>query len=72
MGLDIRIPIGAMFAILGALLMVYGFLSDPSLYQRSLGMNVNLWWGIVLLAFGLIMLWLAKMASGRNKTAARQ
>jgi protein-S-isoprenylcysteine O-methyltransferase Ste14 len=72
MGLDIRIPIGAMFAILGALLLGYGFLSDPALYQRSLGMNINLWWGLVLLVFGLIMLLLAKRGSGRNKPAAGQ
>lgn len=69
MGLDIRIPIGAMFALLGALLTVYGLMSDPVIYQRSLGMNVNLWWGIILLVFGIIMLLLAKMAAGKGKSA---
>jgi len=69
MGLDIRIPIGAMFALLGALLMVYGLLSDPSIYQRSLGMNVNLWWGAILLLFGVIMLLLARMAAGKGKSS---
>jgi hypothetical protein len=69
MGLDIRIPIGAMFALLGAILTVYGLISDPGIYQRSLGMNVNLWWGIILLAFGIIMLLLAKMAAGKGKSA---
>jgi len=29
------------------------------MYEKSLGINVNLWWGLVLLAFGLVMLWLA-------------
>jgi multisubunit Na+/H+ antiporter MnhG subunit len=69
MGLDIRIPIGAMFALLGALLMVYGLLSDPGIYQRSLGMNVNLWWGAILLIFGVIMLLLARMAGGKGKSS---
>ncbi len=69
MGLDIRIPIGAMFALLGALLTVYGLMSDPGIYQRSLGMNVNLWWGIILLVFGIIMLLLAKLAAGKGKSA---
>ncbi len=69
MGLDIRIPIGAMFALLGAILTVYGLISDPGIYQRSLGMNVNLWWGIILLAFGIIMLLLAKIAAGKGKSA---
>ena len=63
MGLDIRTPIGLMFTLIGALLVVYGVTSDPSLYARSLGINVNLWWGGVLLAFGLVMLALGRRAS---------
>ena len=60
MGLDIRTPIGFLFVILGALLVAYGLLSDPSIYQRSLGINVNAGWGTVLLAFGGVMLWLGR------------
>ena len=56
MNLDLRLPIGLMFALLGALLTVYGLVSADALYERSLGINVNLWWGLVLLAFGLVML----------------
>jgi hypothetical protein len=56
MGVDIRIPIGLMFTILGLLLAVFGLLSDSSIYQRSLGINVNLLWGAVLTVFGVIML----------------
>ena len=55
MGLDIRLPIGLMFLILGVLILVYGFISDPAIYQRSLGMNVNVIWGAVMLVFGLVM-----------------
>ena len=58
--LDLRIPIGGMFSIFGIVLLVYGLVSDPAIYQRSLGINVNLWWGIVLLMFGATMLWLAR------------
>jgi len=61
--LDIRIPIGGMFTIFGVVLIVYGLVSDPAIYQRSLGINVNLWWGLVLLVFGLVMLWLAYRGS---------
>jgi hypothetical protein len=61
--LDVRIPIGGMFTIFGLVLIVYGLVSDPAIYQRSLGINVNLWWGIVLLVFGLVMLWLAYRGS---------
>jgi cytochrome c-type biogenesis protein CcmH/NrfF len=58
MGIDIKIPIGLMFTILGFLLTVYGFFTrlDPALYQKSLGINVNLWSGLLMLLFGLIML----------------
>ena len=60
MGLDIRIPIGLMFALLGVLLAGYGAFSDRAIYARSLGMNVNLVWGLVLLVFGIVMLVLAR------------
>jgi hypothetical protein len=55
-----------MFAILGALLLAYGLASDPALYARSLGLNVNAIWGAVLLVFGGTML-----ALGRRGSAAR-
>jgi hypothetical protein len=55
MRLDIRLPIGMLFAVVGLLMAGYGALSDPAIYQRSLGYNVNLVWGLVLLAFGAVM-----------------
>lgn len=65
MKLDLRLPIGLMFAIFGAMLTVYGFMSDDAIYARSLGINVNLWWGLVLLAFGLVMLGFALRGAKR-------
>ena len=61
MGLDIRLPIGMMFSLLGALLVIYGLVtgSDSAMYQSSLGQNVNLWWGLVLFVFGAVMLFFA-------------
>jgi hypothetical protein len=64
MNLDLRLPIGLMFSIFGVMLLGYGLLSDVSIYARSLGINVNLWWGLVLLAFGLVMLGFALRARG--------
>ena len=66
MGLDVRFPIGGMFSIIGALLTIYGIASNPAIYERSLGINVNLWWGLVLLVFGLVMLALAYRAHRRT------
>jgi hypothetical protein len=67
-GLDVRIPLGGLFAVVGTLLVIFGFVtrSDAPLYQRSLGVNVNLWWGLVMLVFGLVLL----MASRRGTRAA--
>jgi uncharacterized membrane protein len=60
--LDIRLAIGALFTLLGILLCVFGFFSNPSIYARSLGFNVNLRWGMVLLVFGMSMLFLGVRA----------
>ena len=63
MGIDIRLPLGLMFAIVGFILWVYGWLGDKTIYTRSLGINVNLIWGVVLFFFGVVMLvfgWLGK------------
>jgi hypothetical protein len=60
MGLDIRLPLGLLFTILGVLLAGYGVLGDKAIYERSLGINVNLWWGLALLVFGAAMLFLAR------------
>ena len=62
MPLDIRVPIGLMFVIIGALLVAFGLLSPAALYQRSLGYNLNLWWGLVLLLFGGVMFALGRRA----------
>ena len=61
MGLDIRWPIGLMFSLVGALLTGYGAMtgSDTEIYKRSLDININLHWGLVLLVFGVLMLILA-------------
>jgi hypothetical protein len=61
MGLDIRIPIGLMFGVIGLMLVVYGALTGGgAVYQRSLGINVNLWWGLLLCVFSAVMLWLGR------------
>ncbi|HDR89146.1 MAG TPA: hypothetical protein ENN63_05880 [Bacteroidetes bacterium] len=58
MGLDIKIPIGFMFSLLGLLLTVHGIISasNEALYARSMGININLWTGCFMLAIGIILL----------------
>jgi hypothetical protein len=61
MGLDLRWPIGLMFSLIGALLVIYGLItgSSPEIYTRSLGININLYWGLLLAVFGGAMLTMA-------------
>jgi len=61
MQLDVRVPIGWLFLILGVILVVYGLTSDPAVYARhSLGVNVNLRWGVIFALFGVVVLFLAR------------
>ena len=53
--MDVRLPIGALFTILGLVLASFGAASNEALYERSLGININLEWGLVMLGFGLVM-----------------
>jgi hypothetical protein len=71
MGLDIRWPIGLMFTLIGALLAIDGLVtsSNTEMYQRSLGININLIWGVVLLVFGVLML-LGAMCGGKEPPSA--
>jgi hypothetical protein len=56
MGLDIRIPLGLIFLITGGIISVYGFFTRHSaLYDKSMGINLNLTWGLIMFVFGLIM-----------------
>ena len=73
MGLDIRWPIGLMFSLIGAILVVYGLATgkDAEMYKRSLEMNVNLIWGVLLLVFGLLMLVWVKLSGGADKKASK-
>jgi hypothetical protein len=59
MDMDIRIPIGLLFVILGAILAFTGLftMNDAEMYARSLGKNINLWTGIFMLIFGGGMLY---------------
>jgi hypothetical protein len=59
---DIRIPIGLMFSIIGILITVFGLftMSNTEMYHKSLGINVNLIMGVLMLIFGLVMLYFAR------------
>jgi hypothetical protein len=68
MNLDIRYPIGYLFLSVGAILVIYGIVSGPEIYAaHSLGLNINLWWGLVMVAFGAVMVALAKSGASKGR-----
>ena len=67
MGLDIRLPIGLLFTMVGILLAGFGAFGSKLVYGPSLGYNVNLDWGLVLLVIGVIMLWLGYRGNRRGE-----
>ncbi|MGA2650058.1 MAG: hypothetical protein ABSF28_06035 [Terracidiphilus sp.] len=66
MSLDLRIPMGLMFTLVGVILSVFGLATNGSpIYAASLGINANLWWGLVLLVFGLTMFLMGRRSQAR-------
>ena len=66
-GLDVRLPIGGLFAVIGVIIAGYGIATngDPSHYTRSESININLWWGLVMLVFGALLLLAARRSPGK-------
>ncbi len=71
MGLDLRLPIGLIFSIFGVILILSGLLSSPETYARSLGINVNLWWGFILLVVGLVFLILERRSAADKRRSKK-
>jgi hypothetical protein len=67
MSFDLRIPLGLIFTLFGLILIGVGFLGGPALTAVSLGINMNLWWGVVQLAFGSLMLFFGLRPRTRRK-----
>ena len=69
MGLDIKIPIGLMFSLLGIILTILGLLTmgDTELYRQSLGYNINLFSGITMLVFGCFMLLTSRLFKRKKR-----
>jgi hypothetical protein len=72
MGLDIRIPLGLVFLIIGGMMGIFGIFTNGNavMYEKSLGMNINLIWGSIMFAFGLIMFLLGKFSKPHEAPAS--
>ena len=73
MGLDIRLPIGGMFFLVGLLLTIYGAATsgDP-VYEKSLYIDINLWWGLAMVSFGVIFLIFGIRGASRVKHGTKE
>jgi len=73
MNLDLRIPMGLMFTLVGLILVVKGLATQGStIYMRSLDINVNLDWGLVLLVFGVTMFLLGRRGQRKALLAPKE
>ncbi|HTV16076.1 MAG TPA: hypothetical protein VME68_15250 [Acidobacteriaceae bacterium] len=73
MSLDLRIPMGLMFTIVGVILTLYGILTHGStIYARSAGMDINLIWGLVMLVFGLTMFLMGRYSDRHPKESSHE
>jgi len=63
MGLDIKIPIGLMFTIMGLILTILGLVTmdDTAMYEQAMGYNINLFSGLIMLVFGCFMLFTSRL-----------
>jgi drug/metabolite transporter (DMT)-like permease len=52
--MSIATVIGATIGVIGLILLLYGVFGSPDL-SRSDGINIDLWWGLLMLVFGIIM-----------------
>ena len=50
--LDLKLPIGWLLSAYGVLLTVYGLVTKKEMYAISLGLNLNLAWGILMIVIG--------------------
>ena len=74
MASDVRRPIGGLFTALGVILVAYGAIrnGNKAHWEPSLGINIDLWWGIVMVLFGVFFLWLARRAAVRPITLTEE
>lgn len=69
MQVDARIAVGMFFTLTGTILAAFGFSTRDraDVYQKSLGIDANLWWGVALLVFGIVMLAFGRRGANTRK-----
>lgn len=74
MNVDLRIPMGMMFTLMGAVLMAFGLSTNNNaeIYARCLGINFNLWCGMALLVFGLLIVTFGRRGQMKIEAAKKK
>jgi len=59
---DPRISLGMLFTLIGTVLTAFGLAtrSNADVYSKSMGIDANLCWGLVVLVFGILVLTLGR------------
>ena len=59
---DPRISMGMLLTLIGTILTAFGLAtrSNADVYAKSMGIDANLWWGLVLFVFGVVVLMLGR------------
>jgi hypothetical protein len=68
MRFDLRLPLGLLFSIFGIILIAQGLLASPAANSKSLGLNLNLYWGLAQLVFGAVMLAFVLISKKRKRS----
>ena len=66
--LAIGFYISALILVIGTILVLYGLLGPTTQTAKSLGININLWWGLVMVVIGCVILGMS-LASPRRRAA---
>jgi nucleoside permease NupC len=67
--MSIALTIGATIGLIGLVIMLYGLFGSAD-FSRSDGINIDLWWGLLMLVFGILMSTGGYIAARRARAVA--
>ncbi|QBD78361.1 hypothetical protein EPA93_21105 [Ktedonosporobacter rubrisoli] len=66
--MSIALTIGATIGLIGLVILLYGLFGHAD-YSRSNGININLWWGLLMFIFGVLMSLGGYLSSRKHMTS---
>ncbi len=67
--MSIALTIGATIGLIGLVIMLYGLFGSAD-FSRSDGINIDFWWGLLMLVFGIVMSTGGYIAARRARAVA--